>query len=281
MPDSLATPGAWPGCLSASAARRHARVRAGSTTSSTQAASAGRAQAQRNLRLLLPFGHGAPATSPELAGNRALAPAAATLPADLPARGHVVLHPFSMGHGREWPLQHWVELARLLTAQDVPVVFTGSADERDRLAQAWPPAQRPPGVLDAGGRLDIGQLSVLLHGASAMTACGTGPLHLAAALGTPALGLYPPRKGVALDRWAPLGRAAVGVQAYRCCPHGRRCENAACRCMAALAPQRVAQALHPLARHTLNIGPLAPWMVAAPGVSAPRSLNALLPGDTT
>jgi len=221
--------------------------------------------AQRNLRLLLPFGHGTPATSTELAANRPLAPAAVTLPSDLPARGHVVLHPFSLGHGREWPLQHWVELARLLAAQDVPVVFTGSGDERDRLAHAWPPAQRPPGVLDAGGRLDIGQLSVLLHGASAMTASGTGPLHLAAALGTPALGLYPPRRGVALDRWAPLGRAAVGVQAYRRCPHGLRCENAACRCMAALAPQRVAQALHPLSRHALNLGPLAPWVVAAPG----------------
>ena len=57
-----------------------------------------------------------------------------------PGRGHVVSgHPFSLGHGREWPLQHWVELARLLNAQDVPVVFTGSGDERDRLAQAWPP----------------------------------------------------------------------------------------------------------------------------------------------
>ena len=184
-----------------------------------------RHEAQRNLRLLLPFGHGAAATSPELAGNRPLAPAAATLPVDLPARGHVVLHPFSMGHGREWPLQHWAELARLVTARDVPVVFTGSADERDRLAQAWPPAQRPPGVLDASGRLDMGQLSVLLYGASAMTASSTGPLHLAAALGTPALGLYPPRRGVDLDRWAPLGRAAAGVQARRRCPHGRHCET--------------------------------------------------------
>jgi ADP-heptose:LPS heptosyltransferase len=159
-------------------------------------------------------------------------------------------------------------------------VLTGSPAERDRLAQAWPPAQRPGGVVDASGRLDTAQLSVLLHRASAVAACSTGPLHLAAALGTPALGLYAPRKGVALDRWAPLGQAAVGVQAYHRCPHGRHCSSAACPCMAALEPRRVASALHRGSRPALNIEPLAPYVLAAPAAEPSRREidGAALPG---
>ncbi len=232
-----------------------------------------RHEAQRNLRLLLPFGHGAAASPAELRGERPLEPEPATLPDDLPAQGHVVLHPFSMGHGREWPLQHWIEAARVLARDNVPVVITGSSAERERLAQAWPPSQRPANVVDASGRLDIAQLSVLLRRARAMAACSTGPLHLAAALGTPALGLYAPRKGVALDRWAPVGAAAVGVQAHRRCPHGRRCENGACRCMAALAPQQVALALLPGPQRGLNLTPLTPYVLAAPAQGTPASPN--------
>ena len=242
-----------------------------------------RHEAQRNLRLLLPFGHGGAASPAELRGARPLEPASATLPGDLPAQGHVVLHPFSMGHGREWPMQHWIDVARALASDDVPVVFTGSPAERERLAQAWPPAQRPAGVADASGRLDLAQLSVLLYGAAAMAACSTGPLHLAAALGTPALGLFAPRKGVALDRWAPLGAAAVGVQAHRHCPHGRRCENGRCPCMVALVPQPVALALRPGPQRRLNIEPLASCVISAPALGTdPAATLARSPtGDPT
>jgi ADP-heptose:LPS heptosyltransferase len=175
----------------------------------------------------------------------ALAPCA-TLPGDVPQSGYVVLHPFSMGHGREWPLAHWLELARMLTHSGQAVVLTGSTVERERLASAWPPAQRPQGVFDTAGRLDVAQLMRLLCGATAVVASGTGPLHLAAALGTPTLGLFPPNKGVGVDRWAALGRAAASVQAFQRCPRLRTCKNLSCSCMAALKPVVVASALAPL-----------------------------------
>jgi len=224
-----------------------------------------RHEAQRDLRLLLPFGAGAPASLEDLRKDCHLRLPAATYPADLPAQGHVVLHPYSMGHGREWPLTHWIELARLLAQDGIPVVLTGSAADRERLAQAWPQTLRPAGVSDASGRLDFLQLSALLHGAAAMSAASTGPLHLAAALGTPALGLFAPRKGVAIDRWAALGRAAVSVQAHRRCARPR-CKNDNCACMAALAPQRVALALQPGRQRRLNTEALAPYVIAAPAL---------------
>ena len=225
-----------------------------------------RHEAQRDLRLLLPFGQGQPATAGELLREGRLAPVAAVLPGDLPGAGHTVLHPFSMGHGREWPLGHWIALARRLAAGGA-VVFTGSAAERERLAAAWPQALRPAGIVDACGRLDLAQLSVLLHRARAVVASSTGPLHLAAALGTPTLGLFAPRKGVALDRWAALGSAAVSVQAHRRCPSGQRCQNGACECMDALTVEHVALALQTAPGRMPRLDALERYVFVAPAAA--------------
>ncbi|MBE2245464.1 MAG: glycosyltransferase family 9 protein [Burkholderiaceae bacterium] len=222
-----------------------------------------RHEAQRYLRRLLPFGCGQAASAEELARDCRLQAPATALPPDVPTRAHVVLHPFSMGHGREWPLAHWIELANLLAQAGVPVVFTGSAAEGERLARAWPQAARPAGVIDTCGRLDLLQLCALLQAARAMAASGTGPLHLAAALGTPTLGLYPPRKGVAVGRWAALGPAAVSVQLQSRCVRAE-CQNDACQCMAALAPQRVASALQPAPGRAPDVEALSPYLLAAP-----------------
>lgn len=227
-----------------------------------------RHEAQRDLRLLLPFGAGQPATAAELHRGGVVPPSGVTLPAGLPAHGHVVLHPFSMGHAREWPIVHWVALAGELAAQGRAVVFTGSAAEGERLAAAWPPAQRPAGVADACGRLDLAQLAVLLAGADAVLACSTGPLHLAAALGTPTLGLFVPRKGLGVERWAALGPAAVSLQERPRC--GRRCQNGACPCIEALVPQRIALALAGPPRRPPDPGVLAGWhLVCCPAEPAP------------
>lgn len=226
-----------------------------------------RHEAQRNLRLLRPFGAGASADPDELSGAAPLRAPAVALPGDLPGAGAVVLHPYSMGHAREWPVDHWKALAHDLASRQRPVVFTGSAAEGERFAAAWPAAARPPRVHDAFGRLDLTQLAALLGGAGAVVACSTGPLHLAAALGTPSLGLFVPRKGLGVERWAALGPAAVSVQVSRRC--ARRCQNGACPCIEALAPQRIAQALPAAPGGMPQADALAPWLVHR-GSAAPE-----------
>jgi ADP-heptose:LPS heptosyltransferase len=220
-----------------------------------------RHEAQRHLRLLLPFGRPAKESLAELARRIALCAPAVALPGDLPERGAIVLHAFSAGHAREWPLAHWQALAATMASPRTPVVFTGSAAEGERLEAAWPRAQRGPDVHDSFGRLDMPQLASLLQGAAAVVACSTGPLHLAAALGAPTLGLFAPRKGLGTDRWAALGAAATNVQAHRRCPAGRCCTREACACIAELTPQRIAQAL-PVQGRAADAAALAPFIVA-------------------
>jgi ADP-heptose:LPS heptosyltransferase len=159
-------------------------------------------------------------------------------------------------------MAHWKALARELASPQTPVVFTGSAAEGRRLESAWPQAERGADVHDSCGRLDMGQLAALLQRAAAVVACSTGPLHLAAALGSATLGLFAPRKGLGLDRWAALGAATTNVQAQRRCPLGRRCTHEDCACMAELVPQRIALAL-PGRERAADRGALAPFLVTA------------------
>jgi heptosyltransferase-3 len=202
-----------------------------------------RHEAQRNLRMLIPLGIATDGALPYVERWMNLRAPAVRLPADLPQDGYVVLHPFSAGSAREWPIAHWVDLATRLAHSGRSVVLTGSPAESQRLAAQWPAISRGPKIFDAFGRLDLQQLCHVLQRADSVVAASTGPLHLAAALGTPTLGLFVPRKGLTLDRWAPLGAQAVGVQAHRNCPGRRTCDAPSCACMQELLPQMVVAAL--------------------------------------
>ena len=212
-----------------------------------------RHEALRNLRLLLPFGVAATTSLEQANLDCSMDSLQANLPSDIPARDYAVLHPFSMGHAREWPLRHWIALARKLAAAQIGVVLTGSTAEGKRFDQAWPAAQRPVAVHAAFGRLDLAQLSLLLQRANVVVACSTGPLHLAAALGTPTIGLYVPRSGLGADRWAALGSDVVNMQARSRCPLSRQCKTDACACIEELSVQRVAQAMLPSRRRFTGV----------------------------
>lgn len=123
----------------------------------------------------------------------------------------LVLHPGSSGSAREWPLAHWKALAELADPDRVQLVVTGSASEGAALAE-WI-AALPPNVINLTGRLDLGQLIALLARVDGLVAASTGPLHLAAASGIHALGLFPSTPPIHPGRWAPLGPRAEVIAA--------------------------------------------------------------------
>lgn len=151
---------------------------------------------------------------------------------------NLILHTKSNGNGREWPLGHFTELARLLQSHgDVKVWLTGSAAEGDLLAQQAPALLAMPHVNNVCGKLDLCELLALIGRADGLVASGTGPLHLSAALGRNTLGLFPPIKPIDIARWGALGRHAVNLSAPQAC--GMCQDKAACRCMDAITPQQV------------------------------------------
>lgn len=125
-------------------------------------------------------------------------------------RLRLVFHPGSSGSAREWPREHWKALVGSLDPERVQVFLTGSVSEGAALRE-WM-GDLPANVLDLTGQLELAELIALLARVHGLVAASTGPLHLAAAAGIHALGLFPATPPIHPGRWAPLGpRAEVLV----------------------------------------------------------------------
>jgi heptosyltransferase-3 len=123
-------------------------------------------------------------------------------------RLNLVLHPKSGGEGREWPVQHYLSLAKFLPADQVRIFVTGTAKERAEVMSGCPGLLAPDLTVDLMGRLPLDAFLALLSRADGIVASGTGPLHIAAAYGIHALGLFPPAHDINPLRWAPFGPKA-------------------------------------------------------------------------
>ncbi len=86
-----------------------------------------------------------------------------------------------------WEEANWVELGRRAAAEGLCVVFPwGAADEEERavrLAAAIPGARPAP-------RLGLTEAAAMLAGAAVVVGVDTGLIHLASAVGAPAVALY-------------------------------------------------------------------------------------------
>lgn len=155
---------------------------------------------------------------------------------------NLILHTKSNGHGREWPIEHYTELARLLSEnKQIRLWLTGSADEGLWLKQNAFELLQMPNVSDVCGQFTLDQLTSFLKEADGMIASGTGPLHMAAALGQRTLGLFPPTRPMHPGRWAPLGRRAQFLCVPESCENCGEKQTITCDCMKNISPDSVAK----------------------------------------
>lgn len=185
-------------------------------------------ETQLNARLLHPLGVEAPPSPGDLIPLMGL-----TRPAELnetfahwidPSRFNLILHPKSKGSAREWGLENFSELIRTLPRERYKIFISGSAEDGEALQgqiKAW-----GDDVTDITGKMPLAQFIAFLDKADGLVAASTGPLHIAAALGKVAVGLYAPMRPIHPGRWAPLGpRAGYLVLDKQCqkCRHDNRC----------------------------------------------------------
>ncbi len=114
----------------------------------------------------------------------------------------ILLHPGSNGSAGNWPPDRFEELAVRLAEIGHTVGLTGTKQER---ASFRPHLSQHPKVMDLFGQLDLQELMALQSQSALVVASSTGPLHTAAALGTPCIGLYGKHAPEWPRRWAPLG----------------------------------------------------------------------------
>jgi lipopolysaccharide heptosyltransferase II len=99
-----------------------------------------------------------------------------------------VLHPGASAPSRRYPVDGYAAAAARLAHEDGwRILVTGSADEVP-LADAIVAAA--PGAVSLAGRLSTDELGALVAAAPVLIANNTGPMHLAAAVGTPVVALY-------------------------------------------------------------------------------------------
>jgi heptosyltransferase-3 len=129
-------------------------------------------------------------------------PGAEALPqsiSDFLASGRVVvIHATPMWRFKRWPSDNWAKLIIHLVKSGRRVVLTGSANEQDRelngqilqLVASDPLGIPPDHLMSCAGLLTFGQTTNLLKNAECYVGVDTSVTHLAAACGTPTIGLF-------------------------------------------------------------------------------------------
>lgn len=90
---------------------------------------------------------------------------------------------------KEWPVENWAALLRLLAAQGLQPILLGGPGEvaaAERLVQETGGAV----TLNLVGKTSLRQLASVLARCAVAVGGDTGPFHLAVAVGTPCVGLY-------------------------------------------------------------------------------------------
>ncbi len=151
------------------------------------------------------------------------------------------VHPGSGGSALDWEPRNYATVANALARRPGWRVFiTGSHHDRlvlDALAPAL-----DPGVAVVAERYPLREFLGVLAAGDLMIAPSTGPLHLAAASGLAALGLYPPAPTMSPRRWGPLGDWAEAVTPPVECPARRHCLMQHCllhNCLEGIVPSRI------------------------------------------
>jgi ADP-heptose:LPS heptosyltransferase len=139
---------------------------------------------------------------PTTASERARA---AALMADGPAEDagpYACLHPGASRPANRWPAARFAAVGARLAAAGYRVVLTGTAAEAGVAAEVA--AALPGRCLDLCGRTGIGVLAAVFASARLVVSNDTGAAHVAAAVGTPSVVVFPAEGDP--ERWAPLDR---------------------------------------------------------------------------
>ncbi|HZS12447.1 MAG TPA: lipopolysaccharide heptosyltransferase II [Nitrospirales bacterium] len=147
---------------------------------------------------------------------------AATLrEAGLAAGRWIAVAPSGRWPTKRWPLQRFAEVADALHHAGVArVALIGAPDDLPLLKEMEACMRTTPAIL--AGAVDVGRLPALLRSAAVLLTNDSGPMHVAAAVGTPVVAVFGPTSAV---RTGPYGDGHVVLSADVSC---RPCFSRTC-----------------------------------------------------
>ena len=210
-------------------------------------------EAQLNVKLLQPLGiQSIPSLTeiPELYGLTKLEPPPAELAALLStSKFNVIIHPMTAGNAKAWSLDNYTRLIETLPDEKYQFFLTGVEDDRRLIERGIP--LRAKNVTSLVGRTSLTDLLGFVSAADGIVCASTGPLHVAAALGKCAIGIYQPRGIGRPDRYGPVGKNAHSL-VYD--PYCERClNNEECDCLQDIPVSAVRDILEPQADAKVHV----------------------------
>jgi ADP-heptose:LPS heptosyltransferase len=122
--------------------------------------------------------------------------------------GYAVLNPGAGWDSKRWPVERFADVARHLMSRDVPSIVAW-AGETER-AWAEQIVAESKGTATLAPPTSLLELAAILNRARLFVGSDTGPLHLAAAVGTRCVALFGASRGEACG---PFGNGHITLQA--------------------------------------------------------------------
>jgi ADP-heptose:LPS heptosyltransferase len=118
---------------------------------------------------------------------------------------YFVFHPWASGTNfamREWPLEYWCNLARILIASGYSIVITGGPEDAARAEQLVGLIGSEK-VVSVAAKVSLTAVVGIVKQADCIVCVNTGIMHLSAMLDTPVVSLHGPTNPF---RWGPVGK---------------------------------------------------------------------------
>jgi lipopolysaccharide heptosyltransferase II len=152
------------------------------------------------------------------------------------------------GQAKRWPIPYWARLCdRLIREDGASIIFTGAPDDQPLIAQITARMQERTNVYNLAGQTNLTQLAGLLQRVDLLLSGDSGPMHIAAAVGTELIAIHGPTdpalsgpvspKAIILrdDIWCSPCYQAKGLPAD--------CRFFTTQCMKNITPERVLTAI--------------------------------------
>ena len=162
---------------------------------------------------------------------------------DLKHKGFVIVHPGSGGSARNLTAESYAGIADLVESTfALRVLVTAGRDEVSLVDQM--DRYRSARSLRLTGARRLLDLAAVIREARLFISGSTGPMHLAAAVGTPTLSFFSPVRSCSPRRWGPVGSAGTVIMPP--VPECPTCRGEACEyfdCMELVEEASVVESL--------------------------------------
>ena len=143
---------------------------------------------------------------------------------------YAVFSPFSNFPLKEWHLEGWLKLAKMLRKK-VVVVGIKKDQERSKIFSEV--------AINLTGQTSLGELMAIISKARLVVSCDSSPVHIANALGVPALTIYTSTSHI--YGFYPLKGAYITpeVACSPCSPNPKRCKTGTYECLSSISAEKV------------------------------------------